>query len=186
MHFSQDEKTKYHLVHVPRLLETRKETHDVCLEFCLPISKCKKKASKGSMNKHALSHTGSHHVFFDKLSTHTVKSINNRQLSSKQDLAAQSHCSTGEEMICGRSMSDFRAEELSSEKCCPSFNSATKPKQKPHQFSLITPCCCTGSTYRQFIYHKSQSAFYAGRRCFALLATLRACRMATYCIHLTL
>lgn len=35
----------------------------------------------------------------------------------------------------------------SAEKCCPSFNSATEPKQKPHPFCLITPLCSMCSTY---------------------------------------
>lgn len=64
--------------------------------------------------------------------------MKDHQLISEQDLAAQSYERCEEEMICGGSVSDFIEEEPSSEKRWPSFNTATKPKQKPHQFSLIT------------------------------------------------
>lgn len=40
-----------------------------------------------------------------------MKSIKNHQLSSKQDLAAKPHWPGGEEVICGRSVNHFRAEE---------------------------------------------------------------------------
>lgn len=112
-------------------------------------------------------HTQSYHFFFNKLNTHTVKSMKTHQLSSKQGVAAQSHRCGGEDVICDRSESDLRGEEAGSEKCCPSFNSATIPKQRPHQFILITPRCCMGSTYRQFIYHESQLTFYVMQPCSA-------------------
>lgn len=64
--------------------------------------------------------------------------MKDHQLISEQDLAAQSYKRSVEEVICGGSVSDFIEEEPSSEKRWPSFNTATKPKQKPHQFSLIT------------------------------------------------
>lgn len=134
----------------------RKGKDVISVRICLAVSEDGKQIGHAHTQPHSL-----HNVFFHKQNTHAAKSIKNHQLSSKQDLQAQSHWRGREEVICSRSVSDSRAEELSSENCCPSFNSDTKPKQKPHQFGLITPPCCMWSTYGQFIYHKSQSTFYA-------------------------
>lgn len=141
----------------------RKGKDVISVRICLPVSEDGKQIGHAHTQPHSL-----HNVFFHKQNTHAAKSIKNHQLSSKQDLQAQSHWRGREEVICRRSVSDSRAEELSSENCCPSFNSDTKPKQKPHQFGLITPPCRMWSTYGQFIYHKSQSTFYAERCNFTL------------------
>lgn len=105
--------------------------------FCLPISSVKgKQASKTCGDTHA--HTQQAVMSSPTSRTHTVKSMKDHQLISEQDLAAQSCKRAEEEVICGGSASDFIEEEPGSEKRWPSFNTATKPKQKPHQFSLIT------------------------------------------------
>lgn len=105
--------------------------------FCLPISSVKgKQASKTCGETRA--HTQQAVLLSSTRQTQTVKSMKDHQLISEQDLAAQSYERAEEEVICGRSVSDFIEEEPSSEKRWPSFNTAAKPKQKPHQFSLIT------------------------------------------------
>lgn len=66
---------------------------------------------KSKQIRHEHTHTNNNNVFLHKQNTHAVKSIKNHQLSSKQDLAAKPHWPGGEEVICGRSVSHFRAEE---------------------------------------------------------------------------
>lgn len=136
----------------------KREKMSITVRICLSESLHGRQANKTCTRAHTplmLSSTGK---------THAVKSIENHQLSSKLDLAAQSHRCGGEEVICGRSVRDFRAREPGSEKRRPSFNSAINAEQKPHQFSLITPRCCMGSTYRKCIYQADLSIFYMQRR----------------------
>ena len=143
----------------PHLLQKMERRH---FSSCLFSSR---RALRGWQIKKTCTHTHSQpSCLLPQENTHAVKSIKNHHLGSKQDLKARG----GEEVIWSRSASDFRAGEQSWEKRCPSFNSATKPKQKPHPFSLITPRCRMWSTYIQSIYHKSQSTFYTLRRCYAL------------------
>lgn len=124
------------------------------LKVCLHLRANLKFWKEGERERSMYVHTQGYHFFFNKLNTHTVVSMKSYQFSSSR---AYQPNPTG---VIGRISFVTIWEGFERRGGCPSFNCATIPKQRPHQFILITPRCCMGSTYRQFIYHKSQLTSY--------------------------